>query len=341
MKFFLLFCLMFSMLNPAFGATTEENINQLERAIEGLTTQIKTATQNKNADNAKALREQRSELQSQLRALKQQGREEKKAAEKDAKRAAAERQWESFPSDKKLCTAVEYGRFDLVKKVMETDPVNLTQNNTHCFFPLGDAAARGHADIVEYLLQKGSPLVMRAPHFQTLVSAMDATAARKEDRTEILVLLKKHGATTADSRDASIPSAVVADGDEQSDKLLKEKYNLVEGQLAQGGSLLRALEDGHPNNLRWLLANGANPEEAALGRTALMAAVDSNNLEKVQVLVAAGADVNRHGMNYTSVLSYAEKRRDRVSAKKKIEMEKIITYLKSKGATYSDKEKAQ
>lgn len=315
-----------------------QTVESLDQKIQQLTEQIKQATQNKDSNQAKLLREQRSELQSQLRELKQQQRQEKKSTEQDAKRAAAERQWETYPKDKKLCTAVEYGRFDLVKKVMETDPLDLKQHHAHCFFPLGDAAARGYKDIVEYLLQKGSPLAMRAPQFQTLVSAVDAAAARKDDRTEILALLKQYGATSADSRDASIPGAVVATGDEKSDQLLKEKYNLTEGQLAQGGSLLRALDKGHPNNVRWLLANGAKPEESALGRTALMAAIESNSLEKVQILVEAGADVNTRGINYSSALRYAEKRRDRVSANKKVEMEKIIQYLKSKGATYSDKE---
>ncbi len=323
-----------SLVGMAVEQNSEQQVQQLTQRIEQLSAEIKMAMQNKQGDLAKDLRSERSELQTQLRDVKQGARAAQKAADKNAKRAAAERQWETYPADKKLCSAIEYNRFDLVKKAMETGEINLQQNNSACFFPLGDAAARGHLDIAEYLLQKNSPLAMRAPHFQTLISAVDSAAAHKEDRTAMLALLKKYGATAADSRQQSLPSAMVAEGDRQ----LKEKHNVSGEELAQGGSLLRALDKGHPNNVRWLLANGAQPEESALGRTALMAAVEANSLDKVQALVEAGASVNRRGLNYSSVLRYAEKRRDRVAASKKAEQERIISYLKSKGATYSERE---
>lgn len=330
--------LLISLVGMAVEQNSEQKVQQLTQRIEQLSAEIKTAVQNKQGDLAKDLRSERSELQTQLRDIKQGARAAQKAADKNAKRAAAERQWETYPADKKLCSAIEYNRFDLVKKVMETGEINLQENNSACLFPLGDAAARGHLDIAEYLLQKKSPLAMRAPHFQTLISAVDSAAAHKEDRTAMLALLKKYGATAADSRQQSLPSAMVAEGGAEGDRQLKEKHNVSGEELAQGGSLLRALDKGHPNNVRWLLANGAQPEESALGRTALMAAVEANSLDKVQALVEAGASVNRRGLNYSSVLRYAEKRRDRVAASKKAEQERIINYLKSKGATYSERE---
>ena len=329
------------MLLPSpwvFAADSHGQVQQLEQRIGQLSAEIKTAMQEKDSDKAKRLRAQRSELQAELRELKNQARSQQKTADQAAKREAAERQWASFPADKQLCTAIEYGRFDLVKKVVASGAINLQKNNSHCFFPLADAAARGQVEIAEYLLQQGSPLAMRAPQFQTLISAMDAAAAHKDDRTALLALLKRHGATAADSRDQSLPGALVADGGAEGDAQLQQQHNVSGAQLAQGGSLIRALDNGHPNNVRWLLANGASAEESALGRTALFAAIESNSLEKVKALVDAGADVNRRGMNHSSALRYAEKRRDRVGARKKTDMEQIIAYLKSKGASYSEKE---
>jgi hypothetical protein len=118
----------------------------------------------------------------------------------------------------------------------------------------------------------------------------------------------------------------------------QEKFNLDKSQLSAGSSLLRALEEGHVNNIRWLLKAGADPNEATLGRTALMVAVDSNDLEKVSALVQAGADVNQPGLNYVSLLTYAEKRQARVTGRRKAEMDEIIRYLKSQGAQKSEQE---
>ena len=339
LRFYVCLCVWFCVLPMAWAATTEQQILEVNQQIEQKTANIKTAMQNKESDKAKALRSERTELQKQLRELKQQERDEKKEQEKIEKRAAAERQWETFEDDRKLCSAIEYNRFDLVKKVLDNpNTLDLTKPIDPCFYPLGDAAARGHADIVEYLLEKKSPLAMRMPQLPVLLSALDAAAARKEDRTDILNILKQHGAKPNDSREESLPGAIVSEGDAESDAYLKQKYNVDREELTQGGSLVRALDKGHPNNVRWLLANGASPHEISLGRSMLMAAVESNSLEKVKILVEAGADVNQRGINFSSVLRQAEKHLEVVSKKKKPEMEQIIAYLKSQGATYSEQE---
>ena len=325
-----------------WSASTEQQMHAINQQIEQKTAQIKTAMQNKEGDKAKALRNERAELQKQLRELKQQQRDEKKEQEKVEKRAAAERQWETFEDDRKLCSAIESNRFDLVKKVLDNpNSLDLTKPINHCFYPLGDAAARGHADMVEYLLQKKSPLAMRMLQPPVLISAIDSAAARQEDRTDILNILKKYGAKPNDSRQESLPSAAVSEGDTESDAGLKQKYNVDHEGLTQGGSLVRALDKGHPNNVRWLLANGASPHEESLGRNMLMAAIEAKSLEKVKILVEAGADVNQRGMNFSSVLRQAEKHLAAASQKKKPEMQQIINYLKSKGATYSERESSE
>ena len=167
---------------------------------------------------------------------------------------------------------------------------------------------------------------------------MDAAASSKHDRTEVLELLKQNGGTLNDSREDSTPGGVVKSGDQAGKKLLKEKYNVTAEQLSLGSTFARALKDGHIENIHWLLKEGANPNESVLGRTALMVAVDSNDLEKISLLIDLGADVNQRGINHTSVLAHAEKRRERVNGQKKAEMDDIIRYLKNRGATRSDQE---
>src|SRR5690606_30650865 len=129
-------------------------IQSIEAQITQITDQIKTANKNKQREQTQALRDQRTALQTQVRELKKRLRDEKRNTEQQAKRAAAEREWQTYPADKQLCTAIEYNRFDLVKKVIESGSIDLQKNNDHCFFPLGEAANRGFFEISEYLLQK-------------------------------------------------------------------------------------------------------------------------------------------------------------------------------------------
>jgi len=322
----------------AVASDTSEQIRQLNDQVNSLSVQIRVANGNKEREKAAELREEREQVQQQLRELRRIEREEKAAAEKLAKREAAERTWTTYPPDKQLCSAIEYNRLDLVEKVITGGQIDLSKINDHCFFPLADAAARGYLEIVDYLLQKKSPLVMRYPHFQRLISAMDTAASSKQDRTEILELLKKHGAGIDDSREDSQPGLAVTSGDKTAQQILQGKYNLSVEQLSFGSTFVRAIKQGHPDNVQWLLKNGADPNETALGRTALMMAVDSNDLEKVSALIRAGADANLRGMGYSSVLAHAEKRRARVNGRRKAEMDEIIAYLQSRGATKSDQE---
>lgn len=322
----------------AMAADTSRQIQQLSDRVNALSVQIRIANSNKERDKAAELREEREQVQQQLRELRRAEREQKAEEERLAKRAAAERTWATYPPAKQLCSAIEYNRPDLVEKVVTGGQIDLNTINEYCFFPLADATARGHIEIAEYLLQKKSPLVMRYPHFQRLISAMDTAATSKQNRVDVLELLKKYGASIHDSRENSLPGTVVAGGDDVAQQMLKGKYNLSVEQLSFGSTFVRALEHGHPDNIQWLLKNGADPNETALGRTALMMAVDSNDLEKVSALIRAGADVNLRGMGYSSVLAQAEKRRARVNGRRKAEMDEIIAYLQSHGATKSEQE---
>lgn len=333
-----LLCSLLFVLSTQTFADTRQKLQDIEQRIDTLSAQITEATRSKQHDRAKNLRAERAELQKAERALKQQAREEGQEAKQQEKRAAAERTWATYPPQKQLCSAIEYKRFDLVKQVMESGQIDLSKTNDHCFFPLAEAANRGHIEIARYLLEKGSPLAMRFPHLNTLMSAIDLTAASKEDRTEVLDLLKKAGAGVHDSAESSLPGAVLTSGDSASDSFLKEHFNLEKDEMQSGASLTRAIKSGHANNIRWLLNNGAKPEEASLGQSALFIAITSRDSEKVRVLVEAGADVNKAGLNHQSPLKFAELQRDKASAKRKPDYEAIISYLKSKGAKYSAKE---
>lgn len=225
--------------------------------------------------------------------------------------------------------------------MIESGRVDITESVDQCWFPLGEAVAKNAFDITEYLLVKGAPKTARAPIMNALISAMDMVAANADDRTELMALLKRYGATPYDGLEENLAGAILQqdDPDGAGKAKLKQDYNLESAIVSTGGALAKAMEKGHINNLRWLLQHGANPEESMTGRTGLMIAVDSLDLDKLKLLVDAGADVNRRGLNFQSVLAYAERREQCASGKKKERATAIVEYLKSKGATYSDKDR--
>lgn len=205
-------------------------------------------------------------------------------------------------------------------------------------FPLADAGNRGFKDIAALLLQKQSPLVMRIPTFNVLMSAIDSTAASKEDRTDILNLLKSHGSTVHDSVDGNLVFGIIAEGDEASNRFLKEKFNIDTQGMKLGSSLFRSLKDGHINNVAWLLANGSSPNEKSLGTPALFEAVSSQELSKVKLLIEKGADVNAFGLNHESVRKFTETKVEKAKKARKEQYQTILDYLVAKGAKYSNKE---
>lgn len=323
----------------SYASDLDDKINSLSSRIGELSVQIRKANSSQERAKAAELREEREVLQQELRNLRRQAREERQQAAEAAARSATEQEWATYPPEKQLCAAIYYQRLDLLKKVIPNPAINLHRPNRYCFFPLAEAAVQGHLDIAEFLLQQKSPLVMRAPpHFTIPIGALDAAAASPQDRTLMLDLLKKHGASLIANQEAALPNAIVGGSGADGQKLLLEKFNLTQGQLSSGSTLLKALEEGHLNNIIWLLKAGANPNDAMLGRTALMVAVDSNELDKISALINAGANINQRGVNYLSVLTYAEQRQRRVNGSKKAEMDEIIRYLINRGATKSEQE---
>lgn len=332
--FFLLTCLSLSILSVTALADTSTLIEATEARIEQLSTDIKTANRAKDKEAAQRLREQRSQEQARLRELKQQLKAEKKEAERLARRQAAEAEWRTYPPHKQLCTAVEYNRLDLVKVVVESGSIDLTKPNDACLYPLGEAVSSGFMEISGYLLEKGSPLTARAQMMNLLISAMDVAAQSNEDRTDILALLKRHGGTPYDSAE---PQA--GHFDPGANPVTAPSATASKPETRIGTTLTKALEKGHINNIRWLLANGAKPDDVSTGRPALMVAIDSSDPEKVRLLVEAGADVNKRGIGGQSVLNHAERMAASASKKRREGLEAIVTYLKSQGATYSDQDR--
>lgn len=116
-----------TLLTQSVVAGTEENIESTELKIEQTTQAIKAANKAKDKEQANSLREQREQLKAELRTLNQREKDEKREQDKIKKRAAAESEWETYPNDRKLCTAIQYNRPDLVKKVLNTNQLDLTQ----------------------------------------------------------------------------------------------------------------------------------------------------------------------------------------------------------------------
>lgn len=335
------------LLSPLLALAVDDLAAQrqaLEAQIDELDAAIKAANQAKDKNRVQALREQRSSKQSALRQLKSQQRAASKADEQAQKRAAAERTWATYPAAKQLCSAIEYNRFDLVKQVVESGrytPAQAKASSEGCFFPLGDAAARGHADITAYLLEKGFPTSAQVPQFGSTITAYDTAAGSSHDRTAILSLLQQRQIPrqAAVTGAVAAPQAMIAGADDFNRDHLQTRHNINAQSMSQGSTLTRAMEKGYIANLRWLIAQGDPVEADMMGRTLLMIAVDSNDPAKVKMLLDAGAEVSRRGVGYSSVLKHADKHLARASKKHKPAASEIIALLQAHGATYSDKER--
>ncbi|ARF07983.1 ankyrin repeat protein [Catovirus CTV1] len=76
-----------------------------------------------------------------------------------------------LPQDKLLRTAIENGRLDIVKSLIEKGAPLISEKS--CYNPLIVAIKCNHFDIVKYLVDKGAPLTYRDPYYDPLNVAIE------------------------------------------------------------------------------------------------------------------------------------------------------------------------
>jgi ankyrin repeat protein len=144
------------------------------------------------------------------------------------------------------------------------------------------AAAQGHPEAVAVLLEGGADLRARSRDYtQTVTSEVTQRAGREE-----LNYTVTRGGSTA-------LLFAARSGDVESVRLLLAAGADVNDALPDGTSaLVLAAHSGHGSVAALLLEKGANPDAAAIGYTALHAAVLRSDLNLVTALLAHKADVN-------------------------------------------------
>jgi ankyrin repeat protein len=178
--------------------------------------------------------------------------------------------------------------------------------------PVMVAARAGNPDVVEQLLTKGATVNARAARGQTalmwavvqkhpeivkLLLAHGADVHARSDVWSQMMAVPPHGRPEYNSMiphgsDTALMFAARA-GDLTSAKLLVAAGAMVNDADAWGVSAtVLAAHSGHGELVEFLLENGADPNSAAAGFSALHAAVMRRDEKMVAALLARGADPN-------------------------------------------------
>ena len=180
-----------------------------------------------------------------------------------------------------LMTCAQAGEATGVQALLEAGARVDTREPAHQQTALMWAAARGHADAVRALLAGGADLRARSRAYpQTVTSEVTQRAGREELNYTV-------------TRGGSTPLLFAARaGDVESARLLLAAGADANDATPDGASaLVVAAHSGHTGVAALLLESGANPDAAAIGYSALHAAVLRGDLALVRALLAHRAAV--------------------------------------------------
>jgi ankyrin repeat protein len=197
-------------------------------------------------------------------------------------RAGADANAALLSGETALMTCARSGEAAGVKALLENGARPNTRESAHDQTALMWAAARGQAAAVQALLAGGADVRARSRAYQqTVTSEVTQRAGREELNYDV-------------TRGGSTPILFAArSGDRESARLLLAAGADVNDTTPDGASaLVIAAHSGHGALAALLLDNGANPDAAAIGYTALHAAVLRSDLALVRALIAHRANVN-------------------------------------------------
>jgi ankyrin repeat protein len=185
--------------------------------------------------------------------------------------------------------AVVAGHLELARALFERGSDIRVQG--HCGASALHLAARfNHCHLLEWLLTSGLPLDSRDEFGHSALHA-----AVSSDCVEAAALLLQKGASVHE-RDENGFALIHSVSLKKHMAMLKLLLNAgVEVNDVSGGGdwpLKNACQSGDAAAVAFLLQNGAKPDLTSTGETALFAAVASDSLDCVRLLVDAGADVN-------------------------------------------------
>lgn len=182
--------------------------------------------------------------------------------------------------------AVAAGRLDLSKALL-TKGSDINAKAWCDASALHLAARYGHDHLVEWLVSLGMPIEIENRFHHTPL--YEAVSSRKLEAARRLLELGASG-------DASDENGYrIIHGTTSPEMLaLLLQVGADVNDISGGGDwpLKDACDVGDPSLVKYLLAQGANPNLTSTGETALFSAVRSDSIECVTLLLEAGAEIN-------------------------------------------------
>ncbi len=193
-----------------------------------------------------------------------------------------------------------------VAKVLIASEADVNAKDARSRTPLHHAAVRGAPALCEYLCHSGADVNAKDAANET---PMDK--ARKRARNDVVKLLRKHGAESAD--DAVNLEYATMNGEIENMKKYIARGADMNAKVWRGRTLLHwAALMGEKEVAKFLIENGASVSEGAdASQTPLHFAAGEGNREIAGLLLKAGADVNAkdlHGRTPLHEAAFWEKK---------------------------------
>lgn len=186
-----------------------------------------------------------------------------------------------------LMECARTGALDAVKALLAGGANLNAAGSSHQQTALMWAAARRHPKVVAVLIEFGADVRARSRTYRSTVTSEGQGLEKRKDPAELNYTVLRGGSTP-------LLFAARAD-DAESARLLLAAGADVNDALPDGTSALTlAAHSGNETVAMLLLEKGADPNGAAVGYTALHAAVLRGELELVRALLARGANPNAH-----------------------------------------------
>ncbi|MYK19903.1 hypothetical protein F4055_17340 [Candidatus Poribacteria bacterium] len=187
--------------------------------------------------------------------------------------------------------AAASGDLDLVKKIVEQEPLSVNQDDQYEWRPIFHAGLRRHYDVVKYLIDAGADL---AAHDGYVIHY----AGEVPDNKEVVLLLVAYGGLDAHAKPLSETArqfiyAVFLANVQRVNAMLRDNAKLVQERYARGDTALHhATRNGDLEIVEQLVSSGADVNVTSEhGHFPLYCAAGHGHVETTRYLVEYGADL--------------------------------------------------
>ena len=197
--------------------------------------------------------------------------------------------------------AAFYGHLDIVIALLDNGADPNQFDNGPIWSPLYQAARAGHLDIVSALLKRGA-----FPDRGNKFKETPLLEATKGEHLEVVKILLEHGADpyTKSQTDHTAFSWANSFGSAEMRRLFTDHFRAKSGDTA----LTYVCKTGDLVEARWLLDNGANPDQINNeGKTPLYLATEKGHAEIVLALLTQGANPNLANKDGRTSLSASQR----------------------------------